>query len=90
MKFENVACCDDCWWNVDENNTPTLNGRGLVEATEGSEDGFHVRFPYRFKNQVRELERCHFCGFTSFSGIYTRTDVDEKPAAEPRERVKLE
>jgi hypothetical protein len=82
MRFENVACCDDCWWDVDENNEPTLNGRGRTE--EGS------RLPYRFKNQIRDLDRCHFCGFTTFSGIYIRTDVDAKPAAEPRERVRIE
>lgn len=85
MQWENVPCCDDCWWLVDESNTPTAIGRGLAEA-EGEEDGFYLRFPYRIVNQMRRLERCHFCGFETYSGVYIRTDIDEKPAAEPQER----
>lgn len=86
MSFESVACCDDCWW--DDWTNPEANGRGFM-ASEDDPDLFAVRFPTRMKNEVRELERCHFCGFTSYSGIYVRTNVTETPAASPREREVL-
>lgn len=79
--FENTPCCDDCWWNDNGTQPLPVNGRGVID------DG--TRLPYRFKNERRELERCHFCGFTTFSGIYIRTNVNETPAAEPREREAL-
>lgn len=82
MKWENTPCCDDCWWDVDERNFPTVNGRGVFEES-GQID---MRMPYRFANAHRAIETCHFCGFTTFSGIYVRTDVDETPSATPRER----
>lgn len=86
--FANAPCCDDCWWNVDETNTPTPNGRGLSQPEEGNE--WPLRFPVRIINQYRSLERCHFCGFETYSGIYIRTNVNETPAAAAQERREME
>jgi hypothetical protein len=79
MRFENVACCDDCWWGDQGNGEFT--GQGM--SREG------MRMPYRMRNEVRPLEVCHFCGYETFSGIYIRTDVDEIVAAKPQTREVL-
>lgn len=84
--FENTPCCDDCWWGDWTN--PDANGRGFVES-EDDQDLLAVRFPTRIKNRYRQLERCHFCGFTTFSGIYIRTNVTETPSVGPREREEI-
>ena len=71
MGWESVACCDDCWWGDDPAFIP--NGRGVVE------DG--IRQPLRFVQEMRVEEFCHFCGWTTYSGIYIRVDTREEPAA---------
>jgi len=78
MSFENAACCDDCWWTQAEDGSIEVNGRGVVE--EG------MRLPYRIRQEMRQLEFCHFCGWTTYSGIYVRTDTTETPAAGLRVR----
>ena len=87
MKWEDVICCDDCWWGDWSN--PEENGRGFC-ASEDDPDLLGVRFPYRIKNERRQLEACHFCGFTTYSGIYVRVETDETPATAPREREEIE
>lgn len=51
--------------------------------------GIGARLPYRFVQKAREEEHCHFCGFTTLSGIYVRTNVLEKPAAKHQTREGL-
>lgn len=86
MSFESVACCDDCWWN--DWTDPQANGRGFIDPEDEDVrlEHLQVRFPTRVKNEVRSLERCHFCGFTTLSGIWVRSDA---PASEPREREEI-
>jgi hypothetical protein len=79
MSWESVACCDDCWWSVDDKNETQVNGRGALE------NGV-TRFPLRMAQEVRRQEACHFCGWTTFSGIYIRVDTTEVPAAGLRVR----
>lgn len=89
--FENVACCDDCWWSDRAGESPSWlrsdgiveplvpNGRGITEV-----GGF--RLPMRFRQEMRREEFCHFCGWTTYSGIYVRIDTTEQPAASLRIR----
>lgn len=80
MKWESVPCCDDCWWSVDDDNYPMPNDRGVPRDEPG------IRFPYRLKQERRELETCHFCGFTTYSGIWVRADIDATPAVTAQRR----
>lgn len=77
--FETVACCDDCWWGDDPAFIP--NGRGIVE------DG--IRQPLRLVQEARNEEFCHFCGWTTWSGIYIRIDTHKEPAASLRARKEI-
>jgi hypothetical protein len=72
MNFETVACCDECWFD------PEKHGGALVP--EG------IRFPSRIVQEERRLEYCHYCGWTTYSGMYVREDTDERPAASLRVR----
>lgn len=76
MAWENVACCDDCWWGTDPAFIP--NGRGVVE------DG--IRQPLRLRQEMRVEEFCHFCGWPTYSGIYVRVSTTDEPAASLRIR----
>ena len=76
MSWDNVACCDDCWWSDDPAFIP--NGRGIVQ--EG------IRQPMRIVQEWRQEEFCHFCGWTTWSGIYIRVNTHDEPAAELRIR----
>lgn len=44
------------------------------------------RTPYRFRQEARVLEYCHYCGWTTYSGIYVRENTDDTPAAGLRVR----
>ena len=79
MSWETVACCDDCSWDVDSDNQPTVNGRGVTE------DG-RFRLPVRLVQKIRREEFCHFCGWTTYSGAYVRVNTEERPAAPLRIR----
>jgi len=46
----------------------------------------HGRKPLRLKQEVRREEYCHFCGWTTYSGIYVREDTLDRPAATLRIR----
>lgn len=48
--------------------------------------GAHGRMPTRMKQEVRELEYCHYCGWTTYSGIYIRENTLDRPAASLRVR----
>lgn len=74
--FESVACCDDCWWGSDPAFIP--NGRGILQ--EG------IRLPHRIVQDMRREEFCHFCGWTTWSGIYMRVDTTIERAASLRTR----
>lgn len=63
MKWESVACCDDCW---------------------ESRQAKRKRLATRIVVGHREVEFCHFCGHSTFSGIYVRVDTDHEPAASLR------
>lgn len=87
MSWETVACCDDCWW--DDWTDPEENGRGFVEADDDP-DLLAVRFPTRIKNEYRRQEFCHFCGWSTYSGIFVRVNTTDKPAASLRTRKENE
>lgn len=74
--WETVACCDECWFGADDGFWP--NGRGVLE--EG------IRQPIRMNPEMREEEYCHFCGWTTYSGIYIRVNTHDEPAAPLRVR----
>jgi hypothetical protein len=46
----------------------------------------NVTLPIRMQQEVRPIEYCHFCGWTTYCGIYIRIDTDEDPAASLRVR----
>lgn len=78
--YESVACCDECWWGEDsESDELQPNGRGITP--KGS-----PRWPMRFRQEARYEEFCHFCGWTTYSGIYVRVNTLEEIAAPLRIR----
>lgn len=77
--WETVACCDDCWWGTDPSFIP--NDRGVTQ--EG------IRMPFRVRQEMRVEVFCHFCGWSTYSGIYVRVDTRDEPAAMPRIRKEV-
>jgi hypothetical protein len=74
--WESVACCDECWFGTEDSFWP--NGRGVLEQG--------IRQPKRFVQEMRVEEYCHFCGWTTYSGIYVRVNTNDQPAAPLRVR----
>lgn len=92
MSWESVPCCDDCWWSQgkDDEGPAWLKASGVTEPLVPNGRGITVdggiRLPMRFRQEERREEFCHFCGWTTYSGIYVRVDTAVDSAVELRIR----